>query len=140
MSDALYVDASAAIKLFLDEPGSALAADEIEAASSLISSRLLLTEVGSTLWERIEDPERRAAVEADWEGLWGDYQCVELSDRVARHATGLAQAHHLGTLDAIHLASVLNIPTVPLKFATWDRPLWDAARAVGLRTVPAERP
>lgn len=137
--DALYVDASAMVKVFVHEDASDIATDAIQGAASLISSQLLYTEVGSALNRRLEGETLDRSFD-EWEFAWPSYRVVALDQQIASHALGLAVAHNLGTLDAIHLASVLRIPAVPVKFATWDRALWDAARAVGLRTVPHDRP
>lgn len=138
-ADALYVDASAAVKLFVDETSSEIARAALTDASELVASRLLYTEVGSAIARRVDAPEGEHA-QSDWDDMWSRYRAIDLDQQIASHALGLAVAHNLGTLDAIHLASVLRIPAVPIKFATWDRALWDAARAVGLRTVPHDRP
>lgn len=138
-ADALYVDASAAIKLFVEEDGSAMARSAVGAAGGLISSRLLSIEVVAGLKRRLEPAAADHAV-VQWQILWNEHDVVELDEGLVDHAVLLAEAHSLGTLDAIHLASCLRVPAVPMFFATWDRVLWDAARGVGLRTLPQERP
>ncbi len=134
-NDAIYVDASAAVKLFVPEEGSPCATDLIPAADGRIASRILYTEVGATLFRRLKG---EAAAEAldDWNEIWRSFDVVEVDEHIARHALGLARYHRLGALDAIHLASALRVPAVPMHFLTWDRALAAAAGAVGLRVLP----
>ncbi len=138
--DALYVDASATVKTFIDEPGSEAAREAIADAAGLISNQILYTEVGAAIARRAANEAELNSASKMWSESWSTHQIVDIDQRLMDHALSLAAYHGLGTLDAIHLASVLRIPAVPLRFATWDRTLWDAARAVGLRTVPDERP
>jgi predicted nucleic acid-binding protein len=45
--------------------------------------------------------------------------------------------HGIRSLDALHLASALALGGMPMRFATWDRGLAEAARGVGLQVVGA---
>ncbi len=140
MPEQLYVDSSAAVKRYLPEVG----ADEFdlaaERAASLASCRIAFVEVGRALGRASVDGADRDGLMADWNHAWEEFVVVDVDQAVAQHAVALAVYHGLRSADAIHLASALALPAAPLRFATWDRRLWDAARAVGLRTVPAERP
>ncbi len=136
MSTAVYVDASAIVKLFVAEHGSELARESVLGPRAKISSRVIYTEVGRAIHRRIRNDAERADALADWEVLWEAFDVVEVDEHITRHALALAQFHGLGTLDAIHLASALRVPAAPMRFATWDSALADAAHAVGLRTIP----
>lgn len=139
MTNALYVDSSAALKLYLqDEDGGGEAVAAMGSAD-LVASRLTQVEVGRSLARAVRDSRLADRVLDSWAAVWRQHEVIELDEAIADHAIALAAHHGLRSLDAIHLASALTL-SVPLRFATWDRRLWDAARAVGLRTVPAERP
>lgn len=138
MNEHLYVDASAVVKRFhRHEPDAAVAVAAMDAADVLVSSRLTYTEVGRAI-DAVDDEGEDATLRA-WDALWSEHQVVDLSPELSAHALSLALYHRLRSSDAIHLASALTL-RVPLRFATWDARLWDAARAVGLRVVPATRP
>lgn len=133
MTEALYVDASAAIKLYRQEPGSDVASEAMASASALAASRVTYVEVARALGRVSQQAAER------WQQDWGFHEAIEFNQDVAEHAASLSVHHGLRSLDAIHLASALTMKTA-MRFATWDARLWDAAQAVGLRTIPEERP
>ena len=67
---------------------------------------------------------------------WPAIAVVEIDQRLVEHAAGLAAAHGLGSLGAVHLAAALVLPGAD-QFATWDSRLHAAAGAEGLDLVPA---
>lgn len=74
-----------------------------------------------------------ARLESDWDGI----DVIEVDQRLAEDAAGLAVAHRLRALDALHLAAALTIADEAPTFVTWDARLHRAARKCGLRTLPA---
>jgi uncharacterized protein len=70
---------------------------------------------------------------------WPAFGVVEVDEALAEHAASLTIQHDLRSLDALHLAAALVLPTVDLTFATWDRRQHAAARAEGLRLLPEPR-
>jgi predicted nucleic acid-binding protein len=64
------------------------------------------------------------------------FTVVEVDLRVAEDAAGLAISGGLRSLQAIHLAAALSLPSEALAFATWDRRLHRAAREGGLTLLP----
>lgn len=134
----LYTDSSAMVKRYRVEEGH----EEFEQAAGgavLVASPLVATEVSRALVVGADDEVAGEVAREDWEADWLAHDVIPLTPGIALHAGSLAASHGLRSLDAIHLASALALQ-VPMRFATWDRKLWDAARAVGLRTVPAQRP
>ena len=130
----LYLDASAVVKLVLDEPES----DPLRAyldGADLVSCELLLTEVPRAIW--------RAAARDD--GLPVDLllsraeqaiDSVALAtlDRGLLRAAGSLAEPGLRALDAIHVAAALGL--LPLEaFVTYDERQAAAARLAGLRTM-----
>lgn len=130
-----YLDASVLLRKLLGEPNPLARAGEIEAG---YSSRIVEVEVG-----RVIDRYRLAGTIDDAEVA--DLQqearralrlvaMLSLSAAVLRRATA-AMPVSLGTLDAIHLATALELaPRLdqPLALATHDVQLARAARASGL--------
>jgi uncharacterized protein len=136
VNETLYVDSSAVVKRYRDEPGSELAVAAMDAATALATSRITFTEVARAL--TLHDPEGAGAPVIDrWTRDWEEHEIVELDQGVATHAAALAAHHGIRSLDALHLASALALGGTPMRFATWDRRLADAARSVGLRVVGA---
>jgi uncharacterized protein len=128
----LYLDASALVKRYLDEEGSAavLAAMVPEAKWSMCRVGYVETARAVALGGESADIER---LRCDWSLI----DVIEIGKGLAEHAAGLASSTGLGALDALHLAAALTLPRDELTFATWDTRLHRAAREHGLRTLPA---
>jgi predicted nucleic acid-binding protein len=77
-------------------------------------------------------PSAVRAVQKEWAAL----SVIEVDQDLVEHATELALAHELRSLDALHLASALVLPREDLIVAVWDRRLHAAARAEGLGLFP----
>lgn len=141
MSEALYVDSSAVVKAYaLLEPGRPEALQAFARADTLATSRITYVEVSRAVVGKAQTDAEADRAQDLWAADWRGHHVVDVSQPIVEHAASLAAYHGLRSLDAIHLASALALPSAPLRFATWDRRLWDGARAVGLRVVPAERP
>jgi len=67
---------------------------------------------------------------------WPSFGVIELDQRLAERAAGLATAGVLRSLDSLHLAAALVLPRGDLFLATWDRRLHQAATEQGLRVLP----
>ena len=121
----LYLDASAAAKLLVDEVESdALVAflDETVDVQELFSSAVLETEL------------RRLAVrlELDQSAVTDLLARVDLVDppRSVFHEAGLLPGRHLRTLDALHLATALRVGADTV--VAYDARLLAAARTLGM--------
>ena len=133
-----YLDTSALLRLVLGEPGALL---RLRSADTLVSSELLAVEALRTV-DRLrlqgalapEEAAVRRAVVAEW---------LEAVDLVLLQRAVLARASepfptHLGTLDAVHLATALvwrERMQQPLVVATHDRDLALAARSFGFEVL-----
>ena len=67
---------------------------------------------------------------------WPAFGIVEVDQSLVEHAAALALEHDLRSLDALHLAAALVLPSDGLRFATWDRRLHTAALVEGLAMLP----
>ena len=128
----LYLDSSAAVKLFTAEAESpALASVVRELIGSgvgrLFLSRLTQLETVRSLRRKGEDP-----TVAD--------QFFEAADLVDIRSQDFEKAQHvlpssLRSLDALHLVSALRLSELGIAMVTYDRQLAEAAAAAGLRVI-----
>jgi len=136
----VYFDASAFVKLLVDEPGTDLAVSLWDGCDAAVSSRLAYPEVRAALAgaHRNHDLDRNGLVQAEesWEAFWAATRPVELTPAVARHAGDLANELSLRGADAVHLASALAMSDPSLIVAAWDRRLHAGALAAGLGVAP----
>lgn len=136
-----YFDASAFVKLLVDEEGSDVAAQVWDACDVVTSSPLAHPEVRAALAaarraHRLDD-EALEVAEQQWRGYWASVRRIGLTPAVAEAAGVLAGAHALGGADAVHLASALALGDDEVVFAVWDQRLRGGVRAAGLRLAPA---
>ena len=136
-----YFDASALVKLLVDEPGSDLAARVWDESDAVATSRISYPEVAAAL-DAAQRARRLTAsgarrARADWDAYWSACRVVEVTGSVAAHAAALTGDHALGGADAIHLASAQVFGTTAVMVA-WDRRLHTAARAAGLVVAPSD--
>lgn len=127
MAGRLYLDASALVKLVVEEPESSALAATIGGAPEMTSSAVAAVEVRLAA--------RRsgitAAVQAA-EELLSAVAPVWLTRDLVRTAGRLAD---LRTLDAIHLASALSLESSIEAFVVYDRRLGAAAARAGLQVL-----
>ena len=124
---AVYLDASALVKLALAEPESAALASWLAERTdqALVSSVLHRTEVLRAIWRAEPGALPRG------QRIIRRIGRVALSYDVLDNAATLPPGG-LGTTGAIHLASALAIRRDLVSFVAYDKPLLDAARDAGL--------
>ena len=127
MTRLAYVDASAIVRLVLDEPGSEPMMRWFVESERVVASVLGIIETRRAVGRHERDIARLDAV-------LETFVTVELDPVVARRAALLAPST-LRTLDAIHLATAIALGPELDAFVTYDDRLADAARAVGLPVV-----
>lgn len=125
----VYCDASALVKLFVEEEVSQALRSFLDRECVLSSSELVRVEVVRSLRRRGDRrDEERAAAYLDSLAL------VRLDAAILDRATRLGPAT-LRTLDALHLATALALSPLPRAFLCYDRRLAEAARIHGLEVV-----
>lgn len=138
----VYFDASAFVKLLLDESGSDLAVDLWDGCDAAFSSRIAYPEMRAALAAAARnhdlDNHDLAVAEQTWEQYWAAIRPVELTPAVEREAGALASLHALRGADAIHLASARAIEDPNLVMAVWDRRLHAGALASHFRVAPSQ--
>lgn len=127
MTRLAYVDASALVKLVVDEPESPSMLHWYAESERLASSRIGIIETHRAANRRAHDP-------SQVETVLRSVVILEVDDIVARRAARMAPAG-LRTLDAIHLATALELGSEMDAFVTYDDRLAEAARTVGLPVV-----
>jgi predicted nucleic acid-binding protein len=122
----LYLDASAVAKIRLDEPGSRELVAVVGAATGLATSIITLIEVPRAV-ARVRSPLTDGEARALFDGM----AIIGLDRTITAKAAALAPPA-LRTLDAIHLASALELGADLEAFVTYDRRLAEAAAAAEL--------
>lgn len=143
----LYLDASALVKRYVAESGSADVAAAITAARLLATAVISRTEVTAALAKavRLKFATRQAAAAAlaDFEADWPDLIRLEVGEAAVARAASVAWQQGLRGYDAVHLASALQWQEAlgePVTVATYDRELWRGARTSGLVPWPTDMP
>lgn len=139
----LYVDTSALVKLYVEEPLSQELSYAVDEAEAVATSLLAYTEAIAAFARarrevRLSPQEYRRVVDA-FEEDWSRYITVEVTDRLVKTAGHLAASRTLRGYDALHLASALTLrERVPssMMFVAFDRALSVAAKRESLRIHP----
>lgn len=139
----LYVDTSALVKLYVEEPLSQELSYAVDEAEAVATSLLAYTEAMAAFARarrevRLSPQEYRRVVDA-FEEDWSRYITVEVTDRLVKTAGHLAASRALRGYDALHLASALTLrERVPssMMFVAFDRALSAAAKRESLRIHP----
>jgi uncharacterized protein len=129
LPSAVYLDASAIVKLVLKEAESEVLRRALSNVAGRFSSRIAVVEVHRVTMRQTE-VDASEAVEAVLAGI----EMIELDDPIARAAAEMAPPT-LRSLDAIHLASALALGDELGAFVTYDGRLADAARSAGLPVI-----
>ncbi len=137
----LYLDSSALLKLYLDEPGSETVATAFNAAGSVASHLIAYAEVRPGLTKALMmnrlDNATLAEYRRQFERHWAALEVVMVNEALVRRAGDLAEQYQLRGYDSVHLAAaeaVLRLAgaQVPFRFAVFDSGLATAARGLGI--------
>ncbi|MGH8246787.1 MAG: type II toxin-antitoxin system VapC family toxin [Gammaproteobacteria bacterium] len=139
----LYLDSSALAKRYLMEARSAEVERVIVDAEQAGTAMISRAEVSAALAKAVRmnwvarDEAHKAL--ADFQAQWTSLFRLHIRETTVERADGLAWKYALRGYDAVHLAcAVLWQESVssPVILATFDRPLWEAARLAGLSAWP----
>jgi predicted nucleic acid-binding protein len=135
----LYLDTSALVKLYIEEPGTEEVKERVEAARIVSTSRVAYVEARAGLARKSREGELMGdeykQVVEELEKDWGNYFILEVSESVARLGGELVERFPLRGFDAIHLASALLLnkrTRLDVSFSCFDERLEEAAQAEGL--------
>jgi uncharacterized protein len=132
----LYVDSSALLKRYVDEPDSELADSLLGSDPTLVTARHTIVEVRRNLARLLDGRDlasARSAFASDLEVL----SIVELDEVTCEGAATVAEVTGVRTLDALHLAAAQRLGGPAVPFLTFDARQAQAARALGLTVVGA---
>jgi predicted nucleic acid-binding protein len=135
----LYLDTSALVKIYVDEPGRAALMRQIDAASTVATVRIAYAEARAAFArkrrERGLDARSLRRVVESLDQDWPTFGVVEVNEPLVRRAGSLAERHDLRGYDAIHLAAavVLEREGAEVSFGCFDEHLRRAAGRVKLR-------
>jgi predicted nucleic acid-binding protein len=128
-----YVDTSALLKRYIDEPDSDLAQDLLTSDRELVTGRHTVVEVRRNLARLLTGTglrESRAAFATDL----GSFSIVELDAATCELAATIAEQTGARTLDALHLGAARRLGTA-LTFITFDIREAQIARSLGFRVA-----
>ena len=125
---AVYLDASAIVKLAVEEPESDALRRYLRRRRPLVTSALSRAEVVRALLPLGTDAVRRG------EAVLTHIETVRINGRVLTSAGGLGPVD-LRTLDAIHLATAAEVGTDLARLVTYDGRMASAADALGFSVV-----
>jgi predicted nucleic acid-binding protein len=135
-----YLDASALVKLFLDEPDSDVARGVWESGVLLATSRVSHVELACALAAAVRAGRyERGAVDADVvDGtfLAANADLVEADAGIIDAAAVVGVRHGLRSGDAIHVVSAMQLADFDPTMVSWDERQRRAARAEGLVVYP----
>jgi predicted nucleic acid-binding protein len=141
----LYLDASALVKRYVAEPGSA-EVDNITAEAEIVGTAIISrAEVAAALARagRVGalSPDDASISLQDFRNEWLDLVRVQITEMVVSRADTLAWKHGLRGYDSVHLAAALvwqEAMGAPVTMGTFDRQLWNAAQQERLSLFPAD--
>jgi predicted nucleic acid-binding protein len=141
----LYLDASALVKQYVNEPGSdqvmAAVAEAESTATVLVSRAEVSAALAKAVRLNILTAEAGATALQAFRSDWLSLVRIQMTELVVARADAFAWEYALRGYDAVHLAAAsvwAEAMVVPVTFATFDRTLWRAARLSGLSVYPED--
>jgi predicted nucleic acid-binding protein len=129
----LYVDTSALLKRYVEEPDSDRAVEIMATDPVLVTGRHTVVEVRRNL-ARLLSPTDASAARASFTDDLAAFAVVELDAATCELAATIAEQTGVRTLDALHLGAARRLGTA-LGFFTFDVRQAVAARELGLAVL-----
>lgn len=143
----VYVDASALVRRYVTEVGSAdvnaLTAGAAAVATALVTRAEIASALARAVRAGVLDDVGGRRAQRRFSREWPDIMRVPVTETLVARAEALAWAHGLRGYDAVQLASALTWQDAlgqEILLATFDRQLWEAAPHAGLRAWPERLP
>jgi uncharacterized protein len=134
-----YFDTSAVVPLLVAEPGSAFCRQLWEEADDVVTTRVLYAEAAAALAQALRLGQLSRAGHQSalriLEGLWAEFDVVEVDDDLVHRAARLALTCALRGYDAVHCAAAEQLDDNDLVVASGDRKVLDACASLGLATA-----
>ena len=143
----LYLDASALVKRYVAEPGTAEVFAVMGQADTIGTGLICRAEVAAALAKAVhtraltygEGSESLRSFRHDWPNIIR----LQLSEQVVARADAFTWDYSLLGYDAVHLASAViwqEVVREPVTLVTFDKSLWEAAKQAGLAVYPPDLP
>ncbi len=132
----LYVDSSALLKRYVDEPDSEAADALLRADESIVTGRHTIVEIRRNLARLLDGRELEIARESfrrDLEAM----ALVELDAETCELAAELAEVTGARSLDALHLAAARRVGGTEIAVLTFDVRQSQVARSLGFAVLGA---
>lgn len=132
----LYVDASAFVKLYVEEAESGQCEEFLSSDRTWLTAGHTLVEVRRALARALSGRELAQARDR-FSQHWRWANVLQLDEPTCQLAAEIAEATGVRTLDALHLAAARRAGAGSLPFLTYDVPLAQAARGIGWTVLGA---
>lgn len=132
----LYVDSSALLKRYVDEPDSDACDAILRSDAALVTGRHTVVEVRRNL-ARLLAPADLATIRSLFAHDLEAISIVELDATTCETAAAIAEVTGTRTLDALHLAAAQRVGGTALPFLTYDVRQAQAARSLGFTVLGA---
>jgi len=132
----LYVDSSALLKRYVDEPDSDVAESILRSDPSLVTARHTIVEVRRNLARLLSERDLAEARTA-FAGDLAAFSLVELDETTCEGAAAIAEVTGVRTLDAMHLSAAQRVGGPAVTFLTFDARQAQSARTLGFTVVGA---
>lgn len=130
----VYVDSSALLKRYVDEPDSETADSILRSDPSLVTARHTIVEVRRNL-ARLFTERNLADARAAFKRDLNAFSIVELDEVTCEGAAAIAEVVGVRTLDAMHLSAAQRVGGPSVTFLTFDARQAQAARTLGFTVV-----
>ena len=129
----LYVDSSALLKRYIQEPDSDRVDELLSSDSDLVTARHTVVEVRCNLVRQLTPAEATAA-RGSFSAELAHVSIIELDEATCELAATVAEQTHVRALDALHLGAARRMGTA-ISFLTFDTRQAEAARSLGFRVL-----
>lgn len=130
----LYVDTSALLKRYLEEPDSEKAEAYLLGDPGWYSGRHSYVETRRSL-HRALDAKDLVAVRSRFEKDWRRVNVIEIDELTCRLAADVAELTSVRSLDALHLGAASRLGPQAVQVLTFDVRLAQAARHLGFQVI-----
>ncbi len=138
----LYVESSAVLAWLLDQPGGWPAFDDVRTADLVVTSELTMIECDRALHRHVAlgrlAADRAEDLRAELATVASAWQVQPIAPAIVGRARGPFPDDHIGTLDAIHLASALSARASlgDTELLTLDARIRTTGTLLGFRVLP----
>lgn len=137
----LYLDTSALVKRYFEEPYSTEVAEQWQQADEIATSSVAYAEALASFHrksrEAVLDAEILDSISNNLRSDWQTFIRIQVTDELNTYIDRALTAHTLRGFDAIHLASAMILHekfSESLRFICFDKKLTQAAKSEGINT------